>query len=201
MNQEGRIAEYNALRNEVLAITNRRVQRLSVTWTALAALITASSISKTPEIASLSLLFVASAWADELSLLLQTSRIGRYIEFFIEPYVDGLSWERMTTHRSPAPRSMSKRIKLTMFSNYGVASIVAIIASIALAFKYLPTEIERQVIFIFVSILGISLLYRSIKKGCFIEEHKSKSTPFFKKLASEYNAPSDQTTAIQSRDL
>lgn len=89
------LAEYEALRNEIVAVTGRRSQRLTITYTVMGALFSASHIVEIPEIAHLALLMIGVAWADDHRQRESIARIGFYIRYFIESKNPGLGWQRV----------------------------------------------------------------------------------------------------------
>ncbi|WP_394128652.1 hypothetical protein [Vibrio hepatarius] len=184
MASDGTLEEYKALRDEIVSMTNRRIQRLTITWTALAAMITASALTKTPEIAALALVFVSSAWKEELSIIRQICGVGGYIEKCIEPHFDGLNWETITSIRMGGPdkRPFGRRLWLTIKSNYGIAGAISLLTTLSLVLQYWDSLSQIRLFFLAVIfVLGCSFLIEQILAGCNLENSKLRAREQFKK--------------------
>jgi len=100
-------------------------------------LIGTAAVAAVPELAALSIAYIATMWLGHLHLSSGIRHIGAYIESQIEPKLEGLNWER--TWRRPyrktnANRSFFKRFRIALSSNYGIFSTIAFVSSVAFLF-------------------------------------------------------------------
>ncbi|MCW5212693.1 hypothetical protein VU04_07255 [Desulfobulbus sp. TB] len=91
--EEQQIAEFNALRAEILLHYSRRATRLTVCWTGLSLVFAGAAAAKIPELTFLSVIIAASAWIDDSNGLVNIFRVGAYIKIFLESKLSGLKWE------------------------------------------------------------------------------------------------------------
>ena len=148
-----RLEEFRALRAEIVATMTRQGQHMNLAWTGAIALITVGSLAKIPEVASLSVLFIAASWHDYLRLSAAMVRLGAYIEICIEPKVPGLFWES-TVHKihteNAVKNSWIYRFWIACTSSYGAFGIIALGVSLGLLFTNFPTDDAHRSFSIFI---------------------------------------------------
>lgn len=205
------LEEYKVIKAEILALSSKRIQKLSVTWVGVAGLISAASISKTPEIAALAIIFVISSWDDDLSQLLNIMRLGKYIETFIEPRLESLNWENVIKciERDELPSidkskfdiksqekssiflyfekylNNSPKLKWSMRSSYGVATLITFLGSWALFLSFTPDNYLRWLIFIGQQYLALYFMNGVYIRNCNLKVNKHIIREQFTKLAEE----------------
>lgn len=162
----GKLEEYRALRAEIVALMTRQGQHLTLGWTGAAALISVAALSKHPEVAALSVLFVAASWYDYLKMSAGIARLGEYIEVCVEPFVSGLFWETCA-HRiyseTVAERPWIKRFGDAFASSYGVFGLIALGIAILLSVTLNWENVLRKSLTIsFVAAAGARFLFVAI---------------------------------------
>lgn len=150
----GALAEYNSLRQEVVAISNKRTQRLAITMAALPTLISVGFVSNLPEITALTLIVVSSGWNDDHRVRQSTHRIGAYIKYFLEPVISGVNWETVlaTSVRKPSTpttklgklKKWFTSLKSTIFYTYGVITLIAFIATLGSSIIVFLTPYSKE---------------------------------------------------------
>ncbi|HFQ5259156.1 TPA: hypothetical protein ACGUXQ_004360 [Vibrio vulnificus] len=115
--ESSNLTEYKSLRDEIIALMNRRSQRLTVTFTGLTALFAATYVAKMPELAPLGMLLVGSGWSDDHRQREQIIRIGLYNKYFIEPFQDSVNWETRFSEVLNLERSESGSRKVEDLDN------------------------------------------------------------------------------------
>ena len=144
-----KLEEYRALRAEIVALMTRQGQHMNLAWTGAIALVSVASLTKLPEVAALSVLFIAASWYDYLGMSAAIARLGEYIETCIEPHVPGLSWEtsaRQIYTATVTKRSWVHRFWVACISSYGVFGIIALGISVGLLVANQPADRVRMVL-------------------------------------------------------
>jgi hypothetical protein len=161
-----RLEEYRALRAEIVALMTRQGQHMNLAWTGAIALVTVASLTKLPEVAALSVLFIAASWYDYLGMSAAIVRLGEYIATCIEPNVPGLFWEtsaRQIYTTTVSKRSWFYRFWVACVSSYGVFGIIALAISVGLLVANQTTDRVRMVFSIsVVSVAAVRFLQVAI---------------------------------------
>ncbi|WP_018277968.1 hypothetical protein WKI13_00015 [Teredinibacter turnerae] len=177
------LSEFNCLKEETLAMTQRRSQRLTITWTALAAFSSVAFSTELPELTLLSIVFVTAAWREDLAMVRKISGIGGYIQYFIEPRLKELSWESVTSRSvDRSERSTFSRLRSTMRSNYGIATMTAYFVVLSSLLKYPITHYSRAVVFALLAGLACWHIHGVIRLGCFVREKNLAARERFKNM-------------------
>lgn len=172
------LEEYRTLRTESIALQDRQSQNANLAWTGTIALIGTAAVAKVPERAILSIAFIATMWLGHLHLSAGIRRIGAYIESQIEPKLEGLHWERTWRKQyreTNASRSLFKRLRIAISSNYGMFSIVALASSVAFLLSSHSMSCTRIASNLALMLLTILWLLRVIVKAV---NHPLRQTTF-----------------------
>lgn len=154
-----RLEEYKALRAEIVALGSRQEARLSIASAGVAALLGLAALSRTPELACLALVLIASAWRDYLVLTDSVCRIGAYIEVVLEPALPGLGWEGVLSgayNRDRQVKSRWSNLVRTAASSYGLFAVICAVSVVLLFGIYPPPGIFRQILAAGLVLLALS---------------------------------------------
>lgn len=180
--------EYKIMRNEISTLVSRRSQRLTITYTCVAALISVTYFRAVPEISPLAMLLVGAAWHDDHKQREQILRVGEYVKLFIESKVDELNWEKIyglminsenknASHniklldwlkkfkKIQTTISLASCIKKSAFSNYGSLGLISVAYSVFSVFQRYPANNSSLAAFIAAFIIGSYPLYTAFRRG------------------------------------
>ncbi|MEX2213964.1 MAG: hypothetical protein WD768_07540 [Phycisphaeraceae bacterium] len=153
--QEQVLCEYQALRDEIRLMYERRTQHQSIGWAALAILVGAGGSAGLPELAVMGALFTQVVLLDDMHNYKNMMRVATYIRMFIEPRLPGLSWERV---RHTATLEQNKNRQLGFFRALTAPPVAAVILTFCLALSYTvqwwPVECSRAIL-----LIGLWLLF------------------------------------------
>lgn len=141
---QSRLAEYRALRAELMAVMGRVYNRLVMMSAAVSALLIAGAVTHLPELSCLAWIIVASAWRDAVRDIDHNVRIGKYIELYHEQSPTGPQWETLTcllrSDPHMTPKSFSGRLKAALSCKYGIMSLVCVLATLLLFATFPPAS-------------------------------------------------------------
>lgn len=135
---ENALKEYEALRNEILALFARQNTRLSLVWAGIGVIIGASVYSKLSELSFIAFFLALLGWWDHLSIDASVRKIGSYIHVCLEPRLPGLNWERITrtvdgTYARPE-WSNWRKLSDSLLSPYGLTALICLLTVVILLF-------------------------------------------------------------------
>lgn len=134
---QARLKEFESLRHELLALTNRVNVWLQVTWAGIVTLMGASVIAESSYPALIGAILAMANWWEGIRQSHGASKIGSYIEIIIEPKVPGLGWEGSIHDRlkeRPLPVALLTRRHFPQM----IAYLVSLVSLSALYYMYPP---------------------------------------------------------------
>lgn len=156
---------YRALRAEILYFYQRRSQHLAVRWAALSGLIAASALAELPDLCVLALLVAASGWIDDLQNTQSILRASMFIELNVEAVLPGIRWEGYVHRVYTAPAGKpSFSVARACYSNYGIATLISVVAEFLLLNRWPPAEPVRWILVCSLTALGIGLVVVALRK-------------------------------------
>jgi hypothetical protein len=174
------LKEYEALRAEILLLYSRRSQRLTISWAGISAIIVAAAITKLPELALISTILASSGWIDDVHNYKGMIRLGSFIKYHIEDNMPGIRWQSMKHdivfyHSTP---SIFKRFLRAFTSNYGLTSLISVLAAIFLFVCFYPsTSFRITACLVIMMISAVLLIYAyvlAIRSGSYRSEYNRK---------------------------
>lgn len=90
------LEEYKALRAEILMHIDRQSREYSILVPAIGVILTFAYTQNQPIFCFLGLFFTISSWWQHQAIFYEITKIGAYIEVFIEPETNGLRWESVS---------------------------------------------------------------------------------------------------------
>lgn len=115
--QDGLIAEYKALRDEILVTYTRRTSIQNIGTALFAGLQVAAFTQSIPELCIGGTLLILAFWHDDIRWVESMARWGAYIRLVIEPQVPGLQWETMLHKVNPGLKPSSIRSRVASMSS------------------------------------------------------------------------------------
>ena len=94
VSEEALLSEYNALRNEVLAMFNRNNTILNLTWAGISLTTGIAFYQKHPLLNLFSVALAFWSWIEIIRVRNAVAKIGAYVSISLEPQL-GLKWEQL----------------------------------------------------------------------------------------------------------
>ncbi|WP_420640807.1 hypothetical protein [Candidatus Leptofilum sp.] len=195
ISQEAALVEYQALRQEINILWDRRSSRMSLVWATISALVAASALVELPELCILALILVNAGWSDELRWFDSMHRIGAYIHQILEPQIDGLQWENVQeaiNRRSPRKYHWLSNLK----STYGLFALSSLSASVFLYSIFYPDELFRHIIFWGFAMIGVVFTASNIRKGIKRQIRRMRWEEEFSAVAKEFQFVNNVETGV-----
>lgn len=186
-NQEALLAEYNSLKAEIITITNRNTQVMSLTSAGIIIATGVAFSQKEPLINLCSVALSYWAWSEQIAMRSSYARIGAYIHSFLEPRLN-LIWEGVVIDLEDQSiteiniKNSVLRVFKAAQEKYSLAMIFSFIM-LLVSFRVFPTynkEISdiREIVLLFSFWLFSWRIIRSIQSRYYRQNWKKT----FKKL-------------------
>jgi hypothetical protein len=124
------LAEYQALRDEIVATYARRATLQTLGTSLFAGLQTVAFLKDLPLISIAATFLILSFYHDDITLIDAMVKMGEYIRKFIEPHTDGLRWETIMSEDPIRKTPKATKRSLMLLSRYPMTVMVGILLSI-----------------------------------------------------------------------
>ncbi|MDM8555931.1 hypothetical protein QUF75_14455 [Desulfococcaceae bacterium HSG7] len=165
--EEQLIAEFNALRAEIILLYSRRSTRLTVCWTGLSLVFAGAAAAKMPELTLLSIFIVSSAWIDDAYSFFLIQRIGAYIKVCLESELSGINWESSIDEASNITgyyKGYSNLLHCLSYK-YSLSLLISIIGVVLFYFSFPMKLLGFGVTFLLILGFSIVLVILAIVKS------------------------------------
>lgn len=173
------LAEYNALRNEILSMFNRNNSLMHMTWAGVAILTGISFSQKEPIIEFVAVVLAFWTWNESIRVSNVLAKIGAYIETNLEPKL-GLKWEKF---RSIEDNIIFEKISFSKII-IGREPSTAFITYLLLCFMVISYN-KITVLEIFLIILSAIMIHLGIRRNRQRMYYRQQWIEHFQKLLKE----------------